>query len=113
MKVLKVSPCKTPVVIEIDGELETLQKEVGGYIEVVYPFDESVVIICNKEGKLLGLPFNRALYCNGIIEDILCGDFLIAEEDENGDFASMSEENIKIFTEMFGSNSYIELVELF
>lgn len=41
--------------------LESLQHEVGGYIQAVYPFEEPVAIVCNEEAKLEGLPLNRAL----------------------------------------------------
>ena len=38
-----------------------LQHEVGGRIEALYPFEEPVAIVCNEEGKMDGLPLNRAL----------------------------------------------------
>ena len=37
-----------------------LQKAVGGDIEVTYPFEDEVGIVLNEEGKLIGLPLNRA-----------------------------------------------------
>lgn len=40
----------------ISNRLEALQANVGGYIEVV-PHGNAVVI-CNEEGRLLGLPYN-------------------------------------------------------
>ena len=36
--VLVVEPLMEPYVKEIDSGLKSLQKEVGGYIQVVYPF---------------------------------------------------------------------------
>lgn len=47
MKVLKVEPLKAPYVKEIDDSLESLQHEVGGWIETVYPFEDEAVIVCN------------------------------------------------------------------
>ena len=38
---------KTPTVQEIDSSLEPMQRIVGGDIEAVYPFDDSVAIVCN------------------------------------------------------------------
>ena len=38
-----------------------MQKAVGGYIEAYYPFEEEVCIICNEEGLIDGLPFNRSV----------------------------------------------------
>ena len=60
--VLIVEPEKAPYVKEISDDLESLQHEVSGYIQAVYPFDDNVAILCNEEGKLHGLPLNRALY---------------------------------------------------
>ena len=45
---------------EIDSDLESLQHEVGGYIEAMYPDEDPVALVCNEEGKLEGLPLNRA-----------------------------------------------------
>ena len=43
--------------IEIANTLEDLQKAVGGYIETVTVATD-LVIICNEEGKIMGLPYN-------------------------------------------------------
>ena len=40
MKALKIEPGKAPERIDIHNELATLQDAVGGYIQVVYPFEE-------------------------------------------------------------------------
>lgn len=47
MKVLRIQPKKYPEVIEIDGSLESLQKEVAGPIQAVYPWGDPVALICN------------------------------------------------------------------
>lgn len=78
MNVLVVEPGKTPYESDISPGLESLQKAVGGFIEAVYPYDDPVAIVCNEEGKLLGLPLNRALRDeNGEVYDILAGSFLV------------------------------------
>ena len=59
--VLIVEPGKEPYVKEIDSGLESLQHEVGGYIEAIYPYEDPAALVCNEEGKLEGLPLNRAL----------------------------------------------------
>ena len=59
--VLIVEPGKEPYVKEIDSGLESLQHEVGGYIEAIYPYEDPIALVCNEEGKLEGLPLNRAL----------------------------------------------------
>ena len=53
MKVLRIQPKKYREVIEIDGSLESLQKEVAGPIQAVYPWDDPVALICNEEGYCL------------------------------------------------------------
>ena len=60
MKVLVVEPQKPCRVQEIES-LPDMQQLVGGDIEAVYPFQEPVALVCNSEGKLLGLPMNRPL----------------------------------------------------
>jgi len=46
---------------DIEEELATLQKIVGGYIEMTRISDDGLVVICNEEGKLEELPFNRVI----------------------------------------------------
>ena len=78
LRVLVVEPERTPYVKEIPHTLEALQQEVGGLIEVIYPYADLVGLVCNEEGKLLGLPLNRALIDeNGKMRDIICGTFLV------------------------------------
>lgn len=75
---LLVKPGEKPEKVTIGTELEDLQAAVGGYIEVLYPFADPVGIICNEEGKLEGLPLNRALRDeNGEIYDVVAGDMLV------------------------------------
>lgn len=45
----------------IGTELKDFQDAVGGTIAASYPFDDPVAIVYNDEGKLTGLPLNRAL----------------------------------------------------
>ena len=61
MTVIAVEPGKKPYVQEIQSGLESLQKEVGGDIQAISPYTDAVSIICAEEGKLMGMPFNRAL----------------------------------------------------
>ncbi len=100
MKVLKVEPGKEPAVIEISGDLESLQKEVEGPIEAIYPEDD-IALICNEEGKITDLPLNRALKDEtGEILDIIAGSFLITGLGEE-DFCSLTDEQIRKYSEEF------------
>ena len=101
MKVLLIKPGKKLEIVDIEPGLESLQKMVGGDIQVVYPFDDLVGLIVNDEGKLKGLPLNRALRdAKGEIYDIIVGDFLVVGLTED-DFGSLSDELVKKFTELF------------
>ena len=74
---------------------------VGGYIQAVYPYEEAVVLICNEEGKLDGLPLNRALRDeDGDIYDIVAGNFFLAGIGED-DFIDLPDELVEQFAEQF------------
>ena len=101
MKVLVVEPEKEPYVKEISSSLHSLQTEVGGYIEAVYPFEDPVAIICNEEGTLEGLPLNRALRDeDGHVYDIIAGTFLIAGLSEDN-FCSLNDAQLEKYSAMY------------
>ncbi|EFE90440.1 hypothetical protein GCWU000341_02941 [Oribacterium sp. oral taxon 078 str. F0262] len=101
IKVLLIRPNAYPEKISIGTELEDLQKAVGGYIEVTYPFSEEVGLVMNEEGKLNGLSLNRALRSeDGDVYDVIAGDFLVVGlTDEN--FGSLTPEQMDKFEAMF------------
>ena len=101
MTVLVVEPMKEPYVKELDPDLHSLQAEVGGDIGATYPYSDPVALVCNDEGKLIGLNLNRGLRDeNGEIYDIVAGTFLVVGLGEE-DFASLSPELIQKYTEQF------------
>lgn len=101
LRVLVVEPGKPPAVRETDGSLESMQRLVGGYIQAVYPFDDPLALICNEEGKLLGLPMNRTLRDErGVPYDIVCGTFFLAGIAED-DFASLTDRQIEKYTDYY------------
>ena len=101
MTVLVVEPRKEPYVKEIDPGLHSLQAEVGGDIGAAYPFRDPVALVCNDEGKLIGLDLNRGLRDeNGELYDIMAGTFLVVGLDEE-DFASLSPELAQKYMEHF------------
>ncbi len=103
IKVLVLEPMKKPYVKEIVHTLEDLQKEVGGSIEAVYPFEDKVAIICNDEHKFNGMPMNRCLRDqDGEIYDILGGNLLVVGLTEY-DFGSLTPEQVEKFSEYFGT----------
>ena len=96
IKILKIEPKKEPQVIEIEDTLKNLQTLVGGYIEYVYPFNDNVAIICNEEGKLIGLEPNRDMGWDTIV-----GTFLVVGVTDDGENTSLTDEQIKIYTDRF------------
>ena len=93
MHVLLVEPGKVPEVKDISGDLASMQELVEGMIQAIYPFDEPVALICNDEGKLLGMQMNRML---PEIGDIICGPFfLCGAPPDSEEFNSLSLEQLE------------------
>lgn len=79
INVIYVEPGKEARTIEMKDELSEMQNLVGGLIEEYMPFEDDVALICNEEGKMNGMPLNRAVYGeDGQIMDIIAGPFFIA-----------------------------------
>ena len=104
MKILKLDPGEIPEKIEINGSLESMQTLVGGMIQAVYPFHDPVALICNDEGKLLGLPYNRVLREpeSGRAYDIVCGTcFLCGAPQDTDHFTSLTPEQLARYTDYY------------
>ena len=104
MNVLLVQPESYPKAVTIGSDLESLQAAVGGSIEVVYPFADPVALICNDEGKLLGLQPNRALYSadTGGAYDVVVGTFFLCGAPAGAeDFASLTDEQMQKYKKRF------------
>ncbi|MCM1269855.1 MAG: DUF3846 domain-containing protein [Faecalibacterium sp.] len=102
IKVVLIEPNKAARITEIGTKLEDLQKVVGGYIEPAYYLDDpDCCIIVNDEGKIHGLPLNRAVYDDDEkMIDIIAGTAFICDcSGEN--FGSLSDEKLKKYTEKF------------
>ena len=101
MTVLVVEPRKEPYLKEIDPGLHSLQAEVGGDIAASYPFSDPVGLVCNDEGKLIGLELNRGLRDeDGNLYDIMAGTFLVVGLGEE-DFTSLPPELAQKYAEHF------------
>ena len=61
INVLFIAPKQPPCVRQIVNDLRSKQELVEGRIEIVRPFDNSIVAVCNDEGLINGMPFNREL----------------------------------------------------
>ena len=101
LTVLEIVPGQYPKQVEIDPDLKSLQQAVGGNIGASYPFSDPVAIVYNDEGKLMGLPLNRALRDeSGEAYDVVAGTFLVVGLGEE-DFVSLSPELAQKYEEHF------------
>ena len=73
MRVLFVEPGKPARPVEMKNDLHEMQQMVGGPIQALYPWEEPVAVVCNDEGKNMGLPLNRVLENY----DIIAGAFFV------------------------------------
>ncbi len=101
MKVLVVAPRQPPCVKEIPSGLVGLADAVGGTISATYPFRDPVALICNDEGRNMGLELNRALYDGrGQVYDVIPGTFIIAGLNDDS-FTSLPEDMIEKYSRRF------------
>ena len=90
MDVLVVEPGYAPYEKSING-LDERPATVGGLIQAIYPYEEQVAIVCNEEGLLHGLEFNRSVpggYGGVVGTFFICG---LGEED----FCSLTPEQME------------------
>ena len=98
---VKVEPMKEPVIACLKNDLDSLQKAVSigapeqGLIEFVW-LEDNVSILCNEEGKLIGLEPNRRLG-----DDILCGVFYIVAKNDEGELISLTDLQQERYSKMF------------
>lgn len=95
MRILIIEPQKVPYEAEIIKDLASMQKIVGGLIQAV-DLDENTSLVCNEEGKLIGLEGNRR-----VGRDIIAGTFFLCGFNEEGEFTSLNDEQIKKYSERF------------
>lgn len=70
IKVLSKRPGQPPRSVWMANSLENFQTAVGGYIET-FTLAEDLVIICNEEGRLMGLPYNCDICGVSFVGDII------------------------------------------
>ena len=97
IRVLRFEPGKAPEEITMPNTLEAFQTAVGGDIEAL-GLDSDAVLICNEEGKLMGLSANRR-----VGGDIIAGTFLITGS-ADGEFCSLTDENTARYGQEFAQS---------
>lgn len=70
MKAIYKLPGKDPEIIDMENTLEALQEKVGGSIEAV-TIATDARLICNENGKILGMPYNVSFCGDNIVGPIL------------------------------------------
>ena len=103
IKILKVEPGKPPCVKEIANDFKASQVEVEGDIECV-GFGDGCVAVINAEGKLNGMQPNRR---NG--DDIICGPFFICGDTPDGDFISLTEQQIEKYKDKYSNEMILSV----
>ena len=110
VRVIIVEGGKKPYEMELENSLAAMQHCVGGLVESVYERGGpgQCTLICNDEGKLLGLPLNRALRDKeGQIYDVIAGTFFICgapEDSEN--FTSLTDEQAAYWLKRFAKPEF-------
>lgn len=107
MRIVYVEPHRPAFEAEIPHEYEAESKAVGGLIEVVGNGDETC-IVCNDEGKLIGMEGNRHLD-NGV--SIIAGPFFVCGETLD-DFRSLTDEETQKYLERFSEPEDISRAEV-
>jgi len=87
INVLLVEPGKSPRPARVEDTLEAFQEIVGGPIEIGCYLPQRVMLVCNGEGKNMGLPPNRANPADS--GDTIAGTFLLCSF-EGDHFASLT-----------------------
>lgn len=107
LRILMKKVNQEPEEMEIEDTLEAKQALVDGLIEVVYVSD-GLLLICNEEGKLDGLLPNLVFDF-----DYIAGDcFFIGDDYENGDFKSLTDEQIEEVKELCEKHKFVYLYDL-
>lgn len=70
IRAISKRPGCPPRSVWVSNTLENLQRNVGGYIET-FTFATDMCVICNEEGRLLGLPYNCTICGVDFVGDIL------------------------------------------
>ena len=90
-----VEPHEHPKEFLLKNDLRAMQEAVGGLIDIA-GIDDSICILLNDEGKLIGLEGNRR-----IGDDIIAGSFYVCGSNEDGELASLTDEAMEKYKERF------------
>lgn len=89
MQVVIKQPGKAPSITDIPNTMEALQAAVGGYIETV-TMAEDLCLICNEDGRALGLEPNCSIFGVRFVGPVLAVGF------SGDEFTGISDEYIPL-----------------
>lgn len=107
LTVVYVEPHKAPYVAEIQNTLVAEQKAVGGLIELIGNGD-GTFIVCNDEGKLIGMEGNRRIRGG---TSIIAGPFFVVG-DGGEDFRSLTEQEAERYMQRFAEIEDISMEDV-
>ena len=108
-KVVVAKPGKKAEIRVIPAVYESLKELVGGPVEVTEPLSEDTAVLCNEEGKLMGLPMSRIIRGdNGNPVDVYCGTIVcIGSRLENEKFDSLADIEAAIYRMMYDDPDFM------
>ncbi len=118
VKVIVARPGEKAYVTEIVPDYKTLSNLVGGHIEITYPIDDDVAIICDECGKLKGKMPNRTMYgaatpdnpiYKDVRPDVYAGTIIIigTHDEESGEFDSLKKHEIELYMNLYEKPQFL------
>lgn len=113
MRVVVIEPDKPGYITEIDDSLASMQKVVGGYIQVIPAEsvpggdvlrDRDLILVLNEEGKLEQLQPNFPLWGG---RDIAVGTAFVCRE-EDGEMVGLSENDANLVAGLFNTRVMVD-----
>ena len=107
LRVVVLEPGEPAYAGEIGPDLKSMQRAVGGHIEVSHPLDGDMAVVGNEEAKLIHMEGNRRI--GGML---YAGPVFIAGDDGEGSFISLTEDQVAAYCEQFAQPEDIEMEEV-
>ena len=107
LRVVVLEPNTPAHISELMPDLTSMQRAVGGLIEVTCPFDDNAVVLGNEEAKLIGMEGNR--HING---GVYAGPLYIVGDDGEGGFCSLTESQAAAYCQEFAVPEEITMEEV-
>lgn len=107
LRCIYLTPGNKPLDIKLKvDEYETLKDAVQGFVEITYPFDDTVAVVGNEEAKLEGMKGNFR-----IGSSIYAGPVLIVGDNGGEDFTELTPEQAERYMKRFAEPENISAEE--